>query len=129
MIFLGRHKHKSIWQQLLLFLIVSICLLSITSSVTAVWVSYNQSRQILQQNSLRIADNLAHLSVLSLITASRENAQEALSQVLGFNDVTGVAIFSDKDGLLLKQGNIHWMDSELDLWFPIATATTVKDTG
>ncbi len=129
MIFLGRHKHKSIWQQLLLFLIVSICLLSITSSVTAVWVSYNQSRQILQQNSLRIADNLAHLSVLSLITASRENAQEALSQVLGFNDVTGVAIFSDKDGLLLKQGNINWMDSELELWFPIATATTVKDTG
>jgi signal transduction histidine kinase len=129
MIFFGRHRHKSIWQQLLLFLIVSICLLSITSSVTAVWVSYNQSRQVLQQNSLRIADNLAHLSVLSLITASKENAHDALSQVLGFNDVTGVAIFSDSLDLLLKQGDVDWKNSDLDLWFPINAATTVKNTG
>ncbi len=127
MIFLRRYENRSIWRQLLIFLIIVICLLSLTSSVTAVWTSYNQSRQALEQNSLRIAENLSRLSVLSLITASQENAQDALSQVLGFNDVTGVVIFNDKKIPLLTKGSISWETEELDNWFAIDNATLVKD--
>ncbi|MGH1460538.1 MAG: HAMP domain-containing sensor histidine kinase [Neptuniibacter sp.] len=122
-----RYENRSIWRQLLTFLIVVICLLSLTSSVTAVWISYSQSRQALEQNSLRIAENLSRLSVLSLITSSKENAQEALSQVFGFNDVTGVVIFSEDQVPLLSQGSIYWNSEELSDWFVIDEATVVKN--
>lgn len=127
MIFLSRYENRSIWRQLLTFLIIVICLLSLTSSVTAVWTSYSQSRQALEQNSLRIAENLSKLSVLSLITASQENAQDALSQIFGFNDVTGVVIFTDQRFPLLTKGSLSWETEELDSWFAIDKATIVKD--
>lgn len=127
MIFFGRYANRSIWRQLLIFLVISICLLSITSSVTAVWISYSQSRQALQQNSLRIADNLARSSVLSLITASKENAQEALSQVLGFNDVIGVAIFTESHQLLQEKGTISWEQSGLNNLLAVDAAAIVED--
>lgn len=126
--FLSRYEKRSMWRQLLIFLIVVICLLSLTSSVTSVWTSYNQSKQALKQNSLRIAENLSRLSVLSLITASKENAQEALSQVLGLNDVTAVVIFTDNQSPLLSQGDINWEPGELAEWFATENAKVVRDT-
>lgn len=128
MIFFGRYENRSIWRQLLIFLIVVICLLSLTSSATAVWTSYSQSRHALEQNSLRIAENLSRLSVLSLITASKENAQEALSQVFGFNDVTGVVIFTDSHLPLLNQGDINWNQEVLSDWLDIDRARIVNDS-
>ena len=97
---------KTLRRQLLIFLLFAIALLSILSAVIGAWVGSSQSRTMLVNNSLQIADNLAERSILSLLTASQENAEEATDQVLGFNDVIGVAILDMEFKPLLSRGEV-----------------------
>lgn len=115
MLFVG--NQNSLRKQLLTFLMVSIALLSLTSSIVAAWIAVNQSRQVLEHHSLQIAGNLAHQSLLSLITESKENADQALDQAMAFNDVSGVAIFTERMSLLQQRGEISWDAEQLKDWF------------
>lgn len=114
MLFFG--SQHSLRRQLLIFLIVSIIALSGTSSIVAAWTAASQSRQVLVQHALQIADNLAQHSMLSLLTESKENAEDAVGQVLGFNDVEGVAIFTERLNPLHQAGSIHWRTAQLREW-------------
>lgn len=125
MLFIG--NQNSLRKQVLTFLIMSIALLSGTSSLVASFTAANQSRQLLEQHSLKIADNLAQGSILSLITGSKENAEEVLQQVLGFSDVMGVAIFTTDHVPLQKQGQISWSERQLRQWFSHDAPTLVLD--
>ncbi|OMH38259.1 HAMP domain-containing sensor histidine kinase [Motiliproteus sp. MSK22-1] len=108
MLIIGRNKPQTLRRQLLTFLLLSIALLSILSSVVGAWVGSSQSRSMLVNSSLQIAGNLAERSVLSLITSSEENAEEATSQVLGFSDVIGVAILNEELTPLLIKGILEF---------------------
>ena len=120
-------NQNSLRKQLLTFLGVSIALLSLTSSIVAAWIAVNQSRQVLEHHSLQIAGNLAHQSLLSLITESKENAEPALDQAMAFNDVSGVAIFTERMSLLQQRGEIDWQSDNLPVWFAEEKPTLAAD--
>ncbi len=119
---------RSLRGQLLTFLLASIALLAITSSVVGTWIGSSQSRTMVLNSSLQIAGNLAELSVLSLVTGSEDNAAEAVAQVLGFNDVVGVAIFADVLTPLVKKGEIEWRYTEPLQWQRSSQPELVKDS-
>jgi len=118
---------NSLRKQLLMFLVVSIALLSLTSSIVAAWIAVNQSRQVLEHHSLQIASNLAQHSVLSLITGSKENAEEALNQARRFNDVSGVAVFTLQRNVLAQRGELLPNDLKQQAWFEFTEPTVVAD--
>ncbi|MEH6627007.1 MAG: ATP-binding protein [Motiliproteus sp.] len=119
---------SSLRGQLLTFLLTSIALLAITSSVVGSWIGSAQSHTMVLNSSLQIAGNLAELSVLSLITDSEDNAAEAVTQVLGFNDVVGVAIFTSQLAPLLQKGEVKWRATELRQWQRSLEPELVKDS-
>ncbi len=136
MLLSGGNRSQSLRRQLLTFLLFSIALLAAVSAVTGAWIGSSQTRTMLINNSLQIADNLADRSVLSLISGSREQAEEAISQVLGFSDVTGVAILEPDLKPLLSRGipdptqsgAPHWRDTrgpllireDSETWYVVA---------
>ncbi len=83
MLIIGKDTPRTLRRQLLTFLLVAIALLSILSAVIGAWVGSSQSRTMLVNNSLQIAGNLAERSILSLITASQENADLTAIQSQG----------------------------------------------
>ena len=105
---IGRNTPQTLRRQLLTFLLLSIAFLSIVSSFVGAWIGSTQSHSMLVNNSLQIAENLAERSVLSLITGSQTNAEEATSQVLGFSDIIGVAILNEKLIPLLIKGSLEF---------------------
>lgn len=127
MLIIGKDKPQTLRRQLLTFLLLAIALLSILSAVIGAWIGANQSRTMLVNNSLQIAGNLAERSILSLLTASQENAEEAIAQVLGFNDVNGVAILTSDLTPLLIRGELELSTALPIAWLKATTPHLVEE--
>lgn len=118
---------SSLRKQLLVFLILSIFILSLINSITAGWIATKQSSKILEHQSFQIVSNLAQNSILSLLTESQENANDAINQVLNFNDVVGVALFNASGDPLVHKGRIEWSENQLHEWLTPQKASIVED--
>lgn len=121
-------KNYSFRRQLMIFLIAAIALLSLVSSTVSSWIALHQSGQVLEKNALQIADHFSKQSVLALLTRSEDNAESALSQVMGFADVTGGAIFADTQQALFMKGEIQPDQTKLADWLSSPKPIIAVDT-
>ncbi len=125
---ISQQKSVSLKRHLHIFVVGFICLIALSSVLVSAWVAGSQSSQVLQRHSLQIASNLAELSVLPLITGSEENAQQAIQQVLGFDDIIGVTLFTPNLVPLVQHGDTISGDTPLGHLFSLNVPVVVEDT-
>lgn len=93
-------SQASFKRQLIGFFFVSAAILAITTSFITSWQTSQEVRKSTIETGMQVTSNFAAQSVLSLLTDSEENAQEAVQRALGFQSVSAVAILN-KNGELL----------------------------
>jgi len=89
-------------RQLLTIFVISIIFLTLATSTLTAWQSSQTLRETTIDNNIQITNNFAEQAVLALLTASEENAQQAIKQTLGFSSVIGVAIYKDNGEKLIS---------------------------
>jgi diguanylate cyclase (GGDEF)-like protein/PAS domain S-box-containing protein len=95
---------KSLSKQLLLMFASGMLSLALIVSISTAWVTGEQIRSQLINESLQITSALANQSYLALIYESGENALDAVTTTLSFPNVTGVAILDKNKKPLLTKG-------------------------
>ncbi|SEA11720.1 Signal transduction histidine kinase [Desulfuromusa kysingii] len=99
-----RNIFSSFRGQLLGIVTLGILGLALTAAITTAWVaSAKASRQMVAQG-LQLADTLAEQSILALLYASPENAQDPLGTILSFPDTIYAAIYQMDFNLLASLG-------------------------
>lgn len=84
-----------------------VSLVSILSFLAAILNYFSSSIQIeknLKEYTTQIAEDLAHRSVLSLVTHNKQDAHDALSPIMNFQDILGTAIFTSENVGVYHQG-------------------------
>jgi len=89
-------------KQLLTIFVFSIIFLTLVTSVITAWQSSQVLRATTINNNVQITNNFADQAVLALLTGSKENAQEAIKQTLGFASVIGVTIYKNNGEKLIS---------------------------
>lgn len=97
-------KRPSFLQQLVVAFTLGIFCLSLLSSFAISKLSYEIVRDKLVKQGYQATETFAGLSILSLLYASKENAEEPVRATLAFPDVHGVAIYTQDHILLMSQG-------------------------
>lgn len=88
-------------QQLLTIFMVLVITMTIITSALTTWQSSKTVSEATIENGLQITSNFAEQSVLTLLTDSVENGEEAIGRVLGFKSVDAVAMYRASGELLL----------------------------
>ncbi|WP_159084172.1 sensor histidine kinase [Saccharobesus litoralis] len=77
----------------------------IISAITAAGVN-QQSRQLMLNNAFQISQGLANQSVYPVLSGAKENALDAIKQVLGFPSVKAVRLTSVQGDTFASQGQL-----------------------
>ncbi|MET1253626.1 sensor histidine kinase [Aliikangiella maris] len=88
-------------RQLLGFLLLSVVILVITTSLITAWQTSIKVENSIIENGLQVTRNFADQTVLALLTGSEENAREAVDRATGFESVIAVAVFDSQDNILV----------------------------
>lgn len=91
-----------------------VSLVSVLSFLAAIANYFNSSIQIernLKEYASQIAEDLAHRSVLALVTHNEQDAKDAISPIMSFKDILGAAIYTPQNKLVYQQGN-SWQHKE-----------------
>ena len=94
-------KGMTFQRQLAVAMAMGVLSMALFSSIGSAWQGSRQVRDNLVQQSLRIASSLATQSQLALLSASPENANEAVAATLAFPDVLRVEVRKPDGGVLL----------------------------
>lgn len=97
-------RNKSFRRQLLTLLVLGITVLTLSGSIFSAWVASNNIRNLTIANSMQATTGLAEQSYLALLTASEDNATDAIKQIRGFNSVQSVAILHSDSEILVNEG-------------------------
>ena len=84
-----------------------VSLVSLLSFLAAIANNYSSSIQIeknLKEYASQISEDLAHRSVLALITHNNQDALDAISPIMNFKDILGAAIFTSINKEVFHQG-------------------------
>lgn len=92
-------KHK-----LLKLLIPAVFVLVAAFCVLMISLSHRFTSQLMLSNAEQLARSFAGQSVLALLTASAENADNVLHQMQAFPDVAGAGLWTSEQQLLVWQG-------------------------
>ena len=79
--------------QLLGIVTLGILGLALTASITTAWVTSTKAAQQMVAQGLQLADTLAEQSLLALLYASPQNAQDPLETILSFPNTIYAAIY------------------------------------
>lgn len=90
--------------QLTKFVAAGVLILAVTTALTAAWVTTENVRTQLIADGAQVAESFAEQSVLALLYASPENAEDAAAAALGFPSITGVAVLTPDRRVLLSRG-------------------------
>ncbi|CAK0780845.1 two-component system, sensor histidine kinase and response regulator [Gammaproteobacteria bacterium] len=100
-----RYLRNSTYQrQLGVAITVGILCLALCSFLVSSWQGTQRVRRNLLEQGEHITENLAHQSVLALLTGSPENAVEAVNATQTFPGVVRVEIHDSNDRVLLARG-------------------------
>jgi len=99
-------SHASFKRQLISFFIVSVAILAIVTSIMTAWQTSQLVRQSTIDTGLQLTSNFAEQSLLALLTDSSENSKEAIDSTMGFQSVSGVAIFKSDGTLLVASSSV-----------------------
>ncbi len=89
--------------QLLSFFVLSVGLLALVTSLVTSWQTSRIVSESKVKTGIQLTENLAAQSVLALLTASEENADEALDAALAFQSVIAVAILKNDGEALVSR--------------------------
>ncbi len=103
-------RPKSFKHLLLRSLFTSIFIFFTVFSIILIWLSLETSKSLILNNAKETVQVLAKQGTLALLTASKENADMALEQVLAFPDVAGAGLFYSNGDLLVWQGEEAGID-------------------
>jgi signal transduction histidine kinase len=102
--------------QLTKIVAAGILTLAVTTAITSAWVTTNKIRTQFIADGTQVTESFAEQSVLALLYASPENAEDAASAALGFPSILGVNILAADRHPLLARGE------------PITVAEAIKPT-
>ncbi len=86
-------------------MVVGISAMVILISFFINFVVNQQSKTVMLNNAFQITEGLAKQSIFPLLSGSKENADSAIDQVLGFQSVTKVKILTEKNELFIEKNN------------------------
>lgn len=114
-------------QLLMLFFASFACLAIVTSAITA-WQTSIELRKSTIETGLQISNNLADRLILALLTASEENAREAIDNALGFNSVDSIAVYKEDGNILVYNAKNQNKAPSLDLKIELSTSQLYQET-
>jgi len=100
-----QNSNKSIKNQVIHFMIISITLMTIIISIVTTLGVNQQYRELMLKNAFQITEGLAKQVIFSVLSGSEQNAQEAMNQVLGFQSVLAARLLLDNHRNFLVMGN------------------------
>jgi len=121
-----QNSNKSIKNQVIHFMIISITLMTIIISIVTTLGVNQQYRELMLKNAFQITEGLAKQVIFSVLSGSEQNAQEAMNQVLGFQSVLAARLLLDNHSNFLVMGN-YPTDIEVDT-LKIITTKVIKET-
>ena len=110
-------------RQLRVTVTVGILCLALFSFLVSSWQSTQRVRQDLIDQGARITESLARHSLLALLTASPENAEESVQATLAFPGVTSVEIIHGDGRVLLSRGKKAAVPAPRPVTLSAGTAT------
>ncbi|WP_440876597.1 sensor histidine kinase [Thalassotalea sp. PLHSN55] len=94
----------SIKNQVVLFLVAGITIMTLLISTITTKAVNEQSRQLMLKNAHQITEGLAKQSVFSILSGSSQNAQDALAQVAGFQSVVVARLLLEDHSVFISTG-------------------------
>jgi signal transduction histidine kinase/CheY-like chemotaxis protein len=101
---LGRLRRMTFQRQLTIAVAAGVIGLALVSSLASAWQASSQIRDTLVRQSTQIATSLAAQSTLALLSASADNAADAVGASLSYPDVLRVEICGADGHVLLSRG-------------------------
>lgn len=92
-------------RQLLTLFVASVILLTLIISIITAYQTSEIIAKSTISSGLQITNNFSTQSLLSLLTGSTDNAQDAVNSALGFSPVISVAIIREDNSVLLASTN------------------------
>ncbi|MFK5894701.1 MAG: EAL domain-containing protein, partial [Pseudomonadota bacterium] len=102
----GFISQSSFRKQLFYIFTLSLLGLSLVTAITSSWFASNQMRDQIISEGVQITSNFADQSMLALLYASAENADDSAESALQFPGVIYVRILDSEFNLLLSKGDI-----------------------
>lgn len=122
------NSRVSFKQQLLFLFFASFtCLAVITSGITA-WQASIELRKSTIETGLQISNNLADSLILALLTASEDNASDALNNTLGFSSVDSVSVYKNDREILVHYSKTNTPAPVVDLDVELAAIQLYQET-
>lgn len=84
--------------------VVAVLAMGLSSALVSSWQGSRQVRATLEQQGLGLANGLAQQSQLALLTASGENAREAIGRAFSYPDILRVEVLNPDGTVLVAQG-------------------------
>lgn len=97
-------RSTSFRSQLTKIVAAGILTLAVTTALTSAWVTTDNIRSQFIADGTQVTGSFAEQSVLALLYASPENAEEAAAAALGFPSITGISILTPDRRPLLARG-------------------------
>lgn len=91
-------------RQLFLAFSLGVVALAVTVSVATAWVTTSHYRELSVAQGLQVTEGLAQRSVLALLYASSENADDSIQASLAFPGVEQVALFDLRHNSIVVRG-------------------------
>ncbi len=108
----------SIKNQVVIFLIAGITVMTIAISFITTKGVNQQYRELMLNNARQITEGLAKQSVFSILSGSSQNAQDAMNQVEGFQSVVAARLVLEDQSVFTSKGqypeSIEQQQSGLD---------------
>ncbi|MER2491864.1 sensor histidine kinase [Catenovulum sediminis] len=103
---------SSIRRQLMTYVVGGIIVVSLAGSSLTAWVSSIKLRELIVEDAMQATSGLAEQGLLALLTASHDNAEDAIGQVMGFKSVIGAAVLdADKKVIANQHIDIDFLNS------------------
>lgn len=109
------NSNTSFKQQLLLLFFASVAGLTMVTSAITAWQTSIELRESTLKAGLQISENLADRAVLALLTASEENARDAVENALGFESVDSISVFKEDGTILIHNSKVQQNVPQLNL--------------
>ncbi len=104
-----RFRRQTFQRQISVLFSVGVLCMALLASLASSWLGGRQVKDTLTQQSAGLASSLASQSTLALLSASPDNASDAVRATLAFPGVLGVEIYRQDGRLLIAKGNLPSM--------------------
>lgn len=99
------NSNKSIKTQVVTFMVLGISIMATVIGLVTTTGVNQQSRELMLKNAFQINEGLAKQTKFSILSGSKQNAQEAMIQVQGFQSVLAARLLLEDQSDFITVGN------------------------